>query len=52
MLATVVLGSLTCQVTDELGSRVIRADEAGLGPREAFVAQAPAARYILTYHVK
>jgi hypothetical protein len=37
---------------DQLGSRVVEADEAGLGPRQAFFNMRPDARYILSYHVE
>jgi hypothetical protein len=39
-------------VNDELGSRVVQADEAGIGPRQAFFTQAADARYVLSYHVE
>ena len=39
-------------VDDDLGSKIVEADEAGLGPRQAFFHQAPSARYILDYHVE
>ncbi len=39
-------------VSDQLGSRVIGADEAGLGSRQAFFRGSPRARYTLVYSVE
>jgi hypothetical protein len=39
-------------VNDDLGSELVDADEAGLGPRRALFHQASSARYILDYYVE